>query len=170
MWNQGRLDDVLNFYLRKFRPPTHAMEMGKEWDKRVNEEIQINKRLIPEFGNIKLNNPKAQLKLEVPYSDRWTLVGVLDIYDDPIIYEIKTGKVDVFAYSNDFQIPMYFLLTDLSGLRSEKAYILHRDFRHQKEERALIWKTPRQISRIEDMINTEAPKIEAFLNEKGVLA
>jgi len=170
LWEAGRIEDMLAYYKHLETPTTHYMEEGKAWDKLLTESIINKKELLPEFGGDKLNNPQPQLKLECKYDDNVTLVGVLDCYDSPTLYEFKAGSsADSADYSNQMQIPLYLLLLEENKMPADKAFIVHFDQAIKKHDRTLIWNTPAQLVKATIYLRENVPAIYKFFTDEGII-
>jgi hypothetical protein len=143
------------------------MEEGIMWDKKVTEWVDLYKKLPDEFGGDTLIKPQPQEKVVVPYQD-WELVIVPDIIDSPILWENKTGIKDSGEYASDFQIPMYFLGLDLAKVKVDRAIINHYNQATNELDRTLVWKSPQEIERGRNFINTLAPEIEEYFKDNGI--
>jgi len=145
------------------------MEEGSRWDKKVNEAVLMNRQMPYEFGNIMLKDPKVQEKWEIDLDERFELVGVPDIVDEPILYEIKTGNSkDSGDYCNDFQIGMYLFLADKLGKKIDKAVILHYDQYKKELDKSLIWNTEYERKRAENFIMSLAPEILEYFDQNDL--
>lgn len=163
LWQQNRVDDAIIYYFKLGKITNKYMEEGLKWDKLVNDSVEGHRKLPTAFGGGMLSNPKSQLKLVAQYNTYYDLVGVIDILDETILYEIKTGSSkDSADYSLDFQIGIYLLLTDLSKIEVEKAIILHYDQNRNTLDKTLIWNSIEERKRAKNYIDTLAPDIYEY--------
>lgn len=170
LWQKGDYEGAVNYYFKLDPITSAAMEEGRAWDDLVCNEVNTTKKFPKEWGGEKVANPQTQLKLVVPYSDEVDLVGQLDIYDDPIIYELKTGSsADSGDYANDFQISIYFLLCELSGLNAEKAIIKHFNQMKQTLDQSMVWKSKNQIEKAKNFVEGYSPEIYQYFEEQGFI-
>jgi hypothetical protein len=145
------------------------MEEGTMWDHHITEWVDLYKKLPLEFGEDKLLNPKTQNRIVVPFNEQCDLVIVPDIIDSPILWENKTGESkDSADYSNDFQIPMYFLGLDLAKIPIDRAIINHYNQSNGELDRTLVWKSDQEIERAKNFINTLAPEIHSYFLDNGI--
>ncbi len=86
------------------------MDFGRQWHKRVELEIQTTKKMPEIFGSTKLKDPKTEWKIEIMMDDWLELVGVIDLYDDGVIYDWKTGMTSSEQWANTKQPLVYQLL------------------------------------------------------------
>lgn len=170
LWRKGQYQQAVDFYLKK--PPiiTQAIEEGYIYDTRITEWVDLYKKLPEEFGGDELINPQTQIKLEVPYNDMCDLVAVYDILDEPILWENKSGESkDSADYSLDFQIPLYFLIADLSGKTVDRAIINHYNQATDTLDRTLVWKTTQETERGKNLLDSLVPEIFEYFNKQGIL-
>lgn len=164
---RGQWEQAVNFYLHRAPMTSQAMEEGIMYDKKITEWVDLYKKLPDEFGGDTLLAPRPQEKIVVPF-EKWDLVIVPDIIDTPILWENKTGIKDSADYSNDFQIPMYFLGLDLAKIPVDRAIINHYNQHTNTLDRTLVWKSPQEIERAKNFICTLAPEIETYFQDNGI--
>ena len=165
---RGQWEDAVNFYLHRNPITSQAMEEGIMYDKEITEWVDLYKKLPDEFGGDTLLNPQPQEKIVVSFNEMCDLVIVPDIIDTPILWENKTGVKDSADYANDFQIPMYFLGLDLAKIRVDRAIINHYNQHTDTLDRTLVWKSPQEIERAKNFINTLAPEIHQYFTDNGI--
>lgn len=165
---RGQWEQAVNFYLHRAPITSQAMEEGVMWDKKVTEWVDLYKKLPDEFGGDTLLNPLPQEKIVVPFNEMCDLVIVPDIIDSPILWENKTGIKDSADYSSDFQIPMYFLGLDLAKINVDRAIINHYNQHTDTLDRTLVWKSPQEIERGRNFINTLVPEIFNYFQDNGI--
>ena len=170
-WNRGDIDGAVGYYLKLGKElRTKAIEEGKSYDEVMLEIVDKEKRLPREMGNIKFKDPKTHLKIVVPYNELFDLVGVLDIYDPPIVYEFKTGtSKDSADYASDFQVDLYFLLLVLAKMPVDRGYILHYDQAHRSFDKSLLWLGERRLENARNHIDSIGPEIYDFFKKEGYL-
>lgn len=169
LWRAGRIDDALVTYFHLAKISSQAMEDGNMWDKHVQEAVQRLKTLPQEFGGTKLSEPKTQLRLIVPFNEKVDIIGIPDIYDEPIVYEIKTGSSKTSAdYANDFQIPIYFYVLHKSKYPVEKAIILRYNQYIDKLDKTIVYFSQREMERGINFIETLAPEIMDYWNQHSL--
>ena len=170
LWKRGVKEDVLNYYFKLADLSTYAIEEGKAIDNMVSDCVIEKKRLPYDLGGDKLKNPKTQLKLEASLNKAFDLVGVLDIYDEPSIIEIKSGaSMDSADYLNTWQAPIYLLLASLNGLKVDRAWVIHIDQSKRKHDRSLIWNSDSLLERTKEYLYTVGNEIFAFFKQEGLI-
>lgn len=110
VWESGDIHLAMDVYFKVNRVSTPAMEFGKHWHKRVEREIQATKKMPEIFGGKKLSDPQTEEKIEIWLDDWLQLVGVIDLYDDGVIYDWKTGTTSSEQWANSKQPLVYQLL------------------------------------------------------------
>lgn len=170
LWRRGRIADCINYYQKIPNPTTPAMEYGKTFDDYINNYVIRFDTLPPELGGIELLHPKPQVKLEADLNDKWELVVVLDILEDRILHENKTGiSKDSSDYANDYQVSIYLYMLKLKGIPVEKAYINHFNQWTKQYDRTLIWNSDREAERGKNFIETLAPEVENYFTQMGII-
>ncbi|MCX7911142.1 MAG: CRISPR-associated protein Cas4 [Endomicrobia bacterium] len=164
LWEQSRLDDLTNLVLGKEIEKNTDMIRGDSFDKFVADYVGKEKTLPEDLGGLKLNNPVCQLKIEVPYNELADLVGVYDIYDEPIIYEIKSSKNPSNEWLNDYQLDFYLLLAEMKGLKVEKAILYRHDYLNKTYDKAILYNNKRSIKEVKNRIDSLLPEIHQFIS------
>jgi len=166
-WRRGRVDDAVNYYLSLKEITSKEMEFGKEKHKENEKAVKTLNQLSKEFGGLKLKNPIPELKITIEYNELYDLTGVIDVYDEGIIYELKTGKIPSVSYLSSFQLPIYALLCFEKKLPVEKICVIHYD--GQNTDWAFKWFYPKLLDEARDFIDGLAPKIYKFFKEKKII-
>jgi len=168
-WNRNQTEDLINYYF-KLKPfvPTEQMLAGQAWDELNNYEIANHKRMLPEFGGLKLKNPKAQQYVGVEYKDIW-ISTVLDVLDEPLLIENKTGKTSPTAWLETDQVPMYMAVCSLRNIKIERALLIRYNQYEKYTDWATMYCTPELIKETLDMIEEKSNKIYEFLKGENLL-
>lgn len=167
LWSQGKQEEALVYYFKLGSISSPAMLEGKKWDKYAEEFVKQNLFLPKEFGGIKLSNPKTQHKIELSYNEQFDLVGVFDILDEPVIYELKAGKaMDSGDYANGFQVGMYFLLA--KDFNIEKAEIIHYDTKTGDFDKSIVYNTKFQRNRTRNFIESIGGDIYSYFQQNNL--
>lgn len=164
LWEQSRLEDLANMILGKEIKKTEAMVRGKNFDEYVGEIIKAENRLPDELGGLTLNQPAYQLKIEVPYNELADLVGVFDIYDEPVIYEIKASKNSSSNWLNEYQLDFYMLLSQMKGLKVEKGILYRYDYINKDYDKSILYYSRRVVDEMENRIDSLLPEIHNFIS------
>jgi len=168
-WSKGDYDEALRRYWREEQQPTQAMIEGKLLHQQWEDEVKKTKCLPQIFGGEKLGVFRTELKLEVQLEDWLQLVGVIDLMNDRKIYDYKTGRTQVSAYSSSQQIPIYQLLAVKSGLDVDEGYYLHFDQHSKTIEKSKRYLTEKTMKDAKDWVITFASEIYSSLEEAGEL-
>lgn len=163
-WEQGKVKEIADMVRGIKIEKNKDMERGCEFDLKVQEVIKKEKRLPDELGGLRLNNPEVQKKIEVAYNELAYLVGVYDVYDEPVIYEIKSSKFSSGDFLNDYQLDFYLLLAKLSGLKVEKAVLYRYDYLEKDYDKAILYNNQRSIREIKNRIDSILPEIHNFIS------
>lgn len=171
----GRRDDVVRQYLRIPGEVNDNMKRGLDFDKMVEAEVDAKKQFPKEFNELKLNAPLCKLQATVPYNDLFDIKGELDIWDSPIIYEVKNSITkDSAEYSDTGQLDIYFLLSELVPkdhplAKADRAWLYRFDPIHRTYDPSLIWKSQRRIQAARDMVENYGPQVYEILKSEGII-
>ena len=103
-WASGDWEKAIKMYFRLETYTSPAMEEGKIFHKKWADYIRQYKKTPIELGEITLNNPIPEIKKVVSVHDWLDLVGIIDCYDKPIIYEWKTGKTSSENHASSYPL------------------------------------------------------------------
>jgi len=161
LWEQGRWQQAINAYF-KLQPYTNKyIEYGIKKHKEWADEIEKTGNFPKIFGTKKLKDPKVEIKLEKQLSDWLELVGVIDLYDDEIIYDWKTGQTSSSTYANGFQPKVYQILFP----KAKRAELHHYNQYNKKVDMSILHLTDKTL---EDGINwvvTIGSEMFSYFNE-----
>jgi len=164
-WASGDWEKAIKMYFKLETFTSLAMEEGKAFHKMWAFHIEKNKSTPPELGNIKLINPVTEIKKTVNIHDWLDLVGVIDCYDKPIIYEWKTGKKSSESYASSQQAGVYGVLATLSGLYVDQAKIYRYDQHVKKSDVSTVWITDQVLKDSMNWIETLSSEIHNYFTE-----
>lgn len=126
LWEQGKRDEMVAYYMGVKKEPTAPMQKGKDYDSYITDFVQANSRLPDSLGGILLDSPINQVKMEyVDAKNDIKFVFVPDLIDSKILYEFKTGTTDLNQYLYSMQIPSYLYLLDKVGIEIDRAYLIN---------------------------------------------
>lgn len=163
LWEQGRVQELADMVMGKKKEKNADMIRGIAFDLAVQEAVKKERRLPDELGGLRLVNPCVQKKVVVSYNDMADLVGVFDIYDTPIIYEIKNSKFSSGDFLNDYQLDFYLLLSHLSNLEVEKAILYRYDYKKETYDKSILYNNKRSIQEMTERIDSVLPELHDFL-------
>jgi PD-(D/E)XK nuclease superfamily len=164
-WASGDWEKAIKMYFKLETFTSPAMEEGKRFHSLWAEQIKEFKESPIEIGAIKFKNPLVELKKVVSVNDWLDLVGVIDAYDRPIIYEWKTGKQSSESYASGPQLGVYGVLATLGGLYVEKAQVYHFDQYLKKSDFSIVWITDEMLKNSLNWIETLSSEMHNYLTE-----
>jgi len=162
---RGDWNMVVNMFLHKEMPRTEEQQEGLLYHKRWEESIKKNKAVKIGQGEYIFNSPKCEQKLEVDYGEDFTLVGVFDCLDGDRLYEWKTGTQDVGSYAASYQLPIYFLLAQLKGIKIDEAWIVHYNQYTNEGEMAIVKNSPLAIEEASNYVDTLGGMVKSYLQQ-----
>ena len=162
-WARGDWQDAIRMYFGLPRTVTPQMMDGRLHHTRWQQYIEEHGRLPEVFGGASLSSPLCEVKRVAPVYDWLDLVGAIDCYDRPVIYEFKTGTRSSARYANDYQVEVYGVLATLSGLYVERAEIHRYDQYKQQADMTLVWLTDNALRRGLNWIETTASEMYQYL-------
>ncbi len=168
MLNAAKRNDwnsVVSMYLHKETPRTEEQLEGLEYHKRWEDAIMKNKAVKIGQGEYIFNTPRVEEKHEVDYGDDFTLVGVFDCIDDKRLYEFKTGTQDAMSYANSYQLPIYFLIAKLKGIKIDEAWLIHYNQYENVGEMAIVRNTDRAIEEASNYVDTLGGMVKSYLQQ-----
>lgn len=161
-WASGNWERAIKQYFKLEKFITPAMAEGKEYHKKWEDHVNKHKMIPYEFGSAKLNKPQAELKLVVQLADWLELVGVIDCYDEPTIYDWKTGKQSSESYASSKQPGVYGLIAKVSNMPVDRAIIWRYDQYTKKSDMSQIWITPELITEAYNWVETLASEMHNY--------
>jgi len=165
MWSKGAIDSSMAIMFRLPQKRTKEMEEGLEYHKKWAEEIQRNKEL---FG-IKFKDPKVEMEVVCRYDDFWNIKGIYDCMDGDRLYEFKSGVMGSNEYARTMQLPFYFLIAELKGLKIREGRIIHHNQKINETDLTIVFNNKERISEARNFIDTLAPEIEKYVLENNLL-
>lgn len=161
-WNSGNWEMAVKMYFKLEQFVTPQMQDGRDWHEKWAKHITETKTMPIEFGGAKLINPIAEQKTVVKLDEWLDLVGVIDCYDSPIIYEWKTGKKSSEAYAGSVQGGIYAILGTFSKKYVEKVEIHHFDQYSKKSDMSIVWVTDDLLKDTYNWIITTAGEMHDY--------
>lgn len=168
LWQRGLRDKAIETIFKLEEEPSQAIFEGKAIDELLNEKIIKEKKLPSFFSDLPLKNPIPQLKLETDYG-MFTIVGVLDCYDEGTIYEFKTGKIPSNVYAQGNQIAVYTFLATRNLYPVERIYVFRYDQSSDKSDATMVWFSQSLIERAEEFIIRNGNELYRYLEENNLL-
>lgn len=167
-WNSGNWEMAVKMYFKLDKFVTPQMEAGREWHAKWAKHITDTKTMPVEFGGKALTAPIPEQKTVVNLDEWLDLVGVIDCYDTPTIYEWKTGKKTSEAYAGSQQGGIYALLGTYSKKYVEKIEIHHFDQYSKKSDMSIVWVTDELLENTYNWIVTVGGEMHNYLQTQGL--
>jgi hypothetical protein len=166
--NSGNWEQAIKTYFKLEKFITPAMLAGREYHEKWAKHIETTKTLPLEFGGKALKNPIAEQKTVV-HLDTWLdLVGIIDCYDSPIVYEWKTGKQSSETYAGSKQGGIYAMLATLSHKYVERIEIHHFDQYRKLSDMSIIWVTPELMDEAHNYVVTIAGEMHTYFETNNL--
>ena len=173
LWSQGFITEAINTYLHREVIATPQIIEGRRLHEEWATSITTSKKLILGSTEISFVNPLCEYgskgELNKPYNDLWDIGGRFDVLDTNTLYEFKSGKTNSLTYANGFQVPFYFLLGELSGIKIDKAMIYHWNQYTKETDFMLVWNDPTHIEKARNWIDTIVPDIHSFFKKNNII-
>lgn len=169
-WRRGNINNALNMYFhRNVIEPTRQMIAGKELHEKMEAHIKEHKQF-PEWVSktIKLQDPISEQVYIVDYNEKFLLKGVIDVTDNKVLYELKTGLADSLKYTKEYQVPIYFLLCELAGIEVDRAIIIHHNQYTGVNDVAMVWNGDRQIERARNYIDSIGSDVLMYFESQAL--
>ncbi len=166
--SKGNIDEAVRRYYRIEQQPTQAMIEGKQLHEQWRDEVDRTGHLPAVFGAKPLYVPQTELYLKMQI-DWIEFVGIIDLIDQDVIYEYKTGRAGVNYYANSNQWRCYKLLAEANGFTPKEVQYLFLNQHEQLTEKGKIFLTDTDSEIAKDWIITWASELhEAVESVKGI--
>lgn len=164
-WASGNWERAIKDYFKVDKFVTPAMVDGREMHEKWADYIKKNNALPLEFGGQKLKTttPIVEQKRVVKLASWCDLVYIMDLYDEPTIYDWKTGKQSSEVYANSKQLPVYAMGATLDGFLVERAEIHHYDQYLKKADMSIIHITDKALEDAQNWVLTLAGEMQNYL-------
>lgn len=164
-WASGDWERAIKIYFKLEKFTTPAMAEGKQYHEEWENHIKTTGALPAVFGGGPLIAPTAESKLVVELEPWLDLVGVIDCYDKPIVYDWKTGKQSSEHYAGTMQPGIYGVLSAFSGKYVDRAIIWHYDQYTKKSDMSQVWLTDKCLDHAHNWIVTQSSEMHNYLTE-----
>jgi len=169
MWAGGNYEGCVKAYFKLDQIETKAMIEGKAWHQKWADQLLATKTLPTEFiGEKKFIAPQTELKLVASLGKLIDLVGVIDVYDKPLIIDWKTGKQSSETYASGTQMGVYGVLATLSKLFADRAEIWHYDQYSKKSDMSIVWITDQMLKDSHNWIMTNAGEMMNYFEQNDL--
>lgn len=169
-FERNDIQGMVDMYFHVNRLGTPAMESGRKYHEGIAKSI-LDTQTLPEYMNFKADfkDPKTEFEIVVPYNEICDLKGVLDCLDEPILYEFKTGVSDSLEWARTNQLPLYFLLCELKGIKVDMAYIIRHNQHINETDFAIIHNSQKLRDKARNVVDSVAYPIYEYFTEQGLL-
>lgn len=168
LWQSGNWEMAVKAYFKLDKFTSPEMEDGIRWHNLWQKHIQTTKTMPIEFGSKALQNPVCEKKQVVQLADWLELVGIIDCYDSPVVYDWKTGKTSSEVYAGSMQGGIYGVLATMLGYYVEQVQIHHYDQYMKKSDMSAIWITPKLLEETHNKIITISSDMYTYFNDNGL--
>lgn len=168
MWTSGNWEQAIKAYFKLEKFVTPEMQAGREWHEKWAKHVLETKTMPIEFGGAPLKAPIAEQKTVIPIYDWLDLVGIIDCYDTPTVYEWKTGKSSSETYAGSRQGGIYAMLATLSKKYVERVEIHHYDQYRKTSDMSIVWVTPELMEDAHNWVTTIAAEIHTYFEQNGL--
>lgn len=167
-WAKGRYEDAALYYFKLKSFTTEKMDDGIKLHQKWSQHIQLSNTLPIEFGNAPLKKPQCEVKLECSLGDWLTLVGRLDLYDDGVIYDFKSGVKNSSEYIESMQLPIYGLITKLNDMPTSMGKILHLNQYDMSTDQSWIWLTKESSKKALEWVKLYSSQMHEYFTSEGL--
>lgn len=164
-WDQGNKQQAIDAFLHKPMRPSKAMEMGTKYHQDWSKYVLSQKKLPEEFGGFSLSEPVSEVKIVRELPQAVQLVGIVDLYDKPTIYEFKTGRRSASSYALSKQHMVYHLLLD--GEPTKAIYMRYDQYSQQADAAIIHLSTELMEITTEWVLNTST-ELREELERQGL--
>lgn len=168
-WIRGNPDEAISTYFHLSTPVSAAVDYGLKWHDETAKYITEHKKFPKNVINASLSDPKCEVVLEVPFNEKVSLKGRLDVLDRDILYEFKTGKLKAMQWANTMQIPMYFLMAELAGIEIKHAVIIHINQHKNTTDWCIVPNTPKKREEARNFIESYSTEIYDYFEKEGLI-
>lgn len=169
LWESNQINEAIAYYQHKSTLFTEAIQDGRIYDQVWQEEIDTKKELHIGRTVIKFKAPKTQVKVEVDWLDRFQIVGVYDILDLDVLYELKSGVTSSLEYSDSPQVKMYFFIAGLKGIPIKTSRIIRYNQYKDEADITIFHNSKQQIEEAENYCQTLGGEIWEHFNKIGII-
>lgn len=171
LWDRGDIDQAVKTYFHMDTPTTEAMEDGKRIHEEIAEHIDSEGRFPDWFFGKELIMPETEKEIVVNYNEMFDLKCYIDCVDhgDNTGYEYKTGKSNSLSHLRTWQVPIYFLIAELGGVKLDKMFLIHYNQHEDTRDFAIMHNTPQKREMARNIIDSIGPEIHKYFSDEGLL-
>lgn len=168
-WERGQIEDAVNMYFHTGSMSSPQIEFGLKFHQDMADHITKYNSFPDWFFTKDLILPQCEREVVVDYNEMFTLKAVFDCYDNPNLYEFKTGKQPSSDWCRTFQLPLYFEVAELAGIEVEKAFLIRHNQYKNETDYSMVYNNKRQRDKARNLIDSVGPEIYNFFEEQGLL-
>ena len=166
-WASGKYEDAIKYFFRLEVAKSPAMIEGIKYHEGWNQEILKTKKLPVVFGSKQLIDPKPEQYIKVDINDWLILSGKIDCYDNPIIYEFKTGRQTSEDIARSKQPGVYAVLSTLNKqfVDSAEIYCFNQHVKNDNKSMSIVYLTDKGVEDSLNWIETIAGEMRNYLEQ-----
>ena len=169
-WMRGNPSESVECYFRLEKTGLNrAMEDGKRIHKEIADHITKHRSLPDILPNFKLLAPLPEKELIVSYNEMFDIKIIADCLDTPIIYEWKTGSQDSIDWARTYQLPLYFLVCGMSGIKVDTAFLAHYNQKTKEKDFVIVHNSPSKIEEAKNLIDSIGYEIREYFLLQGLI-
>ena len=174
MWERGDIQGAVDVFAWESMgiesKGTPQMETGKKYHDEISRHIDTY-NCLPDYMATQLSFtiPKTEYLVTVPYNELCDLGGRFDCIEEPILYEWKTGVSDSLEWARTWQLPIYFLICELAGIKVDLAYLVRHNQYEKKSDFCIVHNSKRLRDKARNIIDSLAPEIVDYFKEQGLI-
>lgn len=165
LWNSGNYERAVEAYFHLQSFTSEAMADGKtlhdQWEKEVKETGCLPKI----FGGKKLIKPIVEEKRLVQIYDWLELSYKIDLLDDGVIYDYKSGKGSSESAISTKQLGVYGVGCTFDKIKVTKGQILHYDQYKKTVDTSSVWLTDTLLEDTLNWIVTLSSDMHTYLTD-----
>jgi hypothetical protein len=167
-WERGLIQNAVDTYFHLDKPVNEAMERGKRVHEEIAEHIKTYNSFPDWFFSYELMLPETEKEVIVEYNEMFNIKGVFDCLDSvtKTLFEFKTGTSSSLDWARTWQLPIYFLISELAEIEVEKALLI----RHNKEsDFVIVHNSKRLRDKAANIIDSLGPEMYQYFSDEGLL-
>jgi hypothetical protein len=168
-WERGNVQDAVEMYFHVGGKMTPQIQYGIDFHKDMADHITKYNSFPDWFFKGGLKLPQTEKELIVPYNDLFDIKAIFDCYDNPDLYEFKTGVQDSLEWSRTLQLPMYFLVAEIDKMEIDKAIVIRHNQYKKESDYAITYNTKKLRDKARNAIDSTGPEIYKYFDEQGLL-
>ena len=171
LWERGDYNAAVETYFHLDREITPQMKDGRRIHEEIADHIQ-KYNIFPEwFFDHRLHVPEVEKELVVPYNEWFDLKCFIDCYDSvpQDIFEYKTGVSDSLTWARTYQLPLYFLISELAGMHVNRGFLIHHNQYKKETDFVIVHNTEGKRDKARNFIDSVGPEIYTFFEKEGLV-